>query len=163
MSGNWRTRGTRRTVAKARPVAAAAARVTRMRMPSRRDAIAKTVERILRAVKPALLDQDQRDNLAVALAEALSNAAVHGNRLRPGTEVQVKVDVVPGNRAEVLVTDSGAGFDSSCLCDPTEPARILTPGGRGVYLMRQLVDQVEYNPAGNEVRLTIERHGKGRS
>jgi serine/threonine-protein kinase RsbW len=134
-----------------------------MRMPSRRDAIAKTVERILRAVKPALLDEDQRDNLAVALAEALSNAAVHGNRLRAGTEVEVKVEVVPGDRAAVLVTDSGAGFDSTCVGDPTEPARILTPGGRGVYLMRQLVDHVEYNHTGNEVRLTMERHGKRRS
>ena len=132
-------------------------------MPSRRDAIAGTIERILRAVKPALLSQDQCDNLAVALAEALSNAAVHGNRLRAGTEVKVKVEVVPGHRAEVLVTDSGSGFDSSRLGDPTEPSRILTPGGRGVYLMRQLVDQVEYNPAGNEVRLTMERHGKDRS
>jgi serine/threonine-protein kinase RsbW len=134
-----------------------------MRMPSRREAIAKTVDRILLAVKPALLNQDQRDNLAVALAEALSNAAVHGNRLAAGTEVQVEVDVVPGTRAVVLVADSGGGFDSSRLSDPTHPSRILTPGGRGVYLMRQLVDHVEYNSAGNEVRLTMERRGKGGS
>jgi serine/threonine-protein kinase RsbW len=132
-----------------------------MRMPSRRDAVAGTVDRILRAVQPARLSNDQRESLAVALAEALSNAAVHGNRLRAGTSVHVKVDVVPGRRAVVVVTDSGRGFDSNCLCDPTDPSHLLTPGGRGVYLMRQLVDRIEYNEAGNEVRLTMERHGKG--
>jgi serine/threonine-protein kinase RsbW len=130
-------------------------------MASRREAIAGTVERILTAVEPARLSHDQRESFAVALAEALSNAAVHGNRLRPGTSVQVKVEVAPGRRAVVVVTDSGHGFDSTCLCDPTDPLHLLSPGGRGVYLMRQLVDHVEYNEAGNEVRLTMDRHGKG--
>ena len=130
-------------------------------MASRRDAIAGTVERILRAVEPARLSHDQRESFAVALAEALSNAAVHGNRLQAGSTVQVKLEVVPGRRAVVVVTDSGHGFDSTCLCDPTDPTHLLSPGGRGVYLMRQLVDHVEYNEAGNEVRLTMERHGKG--
>jgi serine/threonine-protein kinase RsbW len=132
-----------------------------MRMPSRRDAVAGTVDRILKAVEPAGLSQDQRESLAVALAEALSNAAVHGNRLRPGTAVQVKVEVEPRRRAVVVVTDSGRGFDSNGLCDPTDPSHLLATGGRGVYLMRQLVDDIEYNEAGNEVRLTMERHGKG--
>jgi anti-sigma regulatory factor (Ser/Thr protein kinase) len=139
-----------------------ARRQSRMRMPSRRDAVAGTVDRILRAVEPAGLSHDQRESFAVALAEALSNAAVHGNRLRPRTSVQVKVEVEPGRRAMVVVTDSGRGFDATCLCDPTEPSHLLATGGRGVYLMRQLVDDVEYNQAGNEVRLTMERHGKDR-
>jgi serine/threonine-protein kinase RsbW len=130
-------------------------------MPSRREAVARTVDRILAAVEPAHLSHDQKESFAVALAEALSNAAVHGNRLRSDIPVQVKVDVVPGRKAVVVVTDSGGGFDAECLCDPTDPARILTPGGRGVYLMRQLVDHVEYNDAGNEVRLTMERGHKG--
>lgn len=125
--------------------------------------MARSVDRILEAVEPAGLNHDQRENLAVALAEALSNAAVHGNRLHPETAVRVTVTVVPGRRAVVEVADSGDGFDSSRLGDPTDPARILSPGGRGVYLMRQLVDCVEYNQAGNEVRLTIERRGGQRS
>ena len=54
-----------------------------MRMPSTRTAVAPMIERVLAAVRDAGLSQDQQDNLAVAVAEALSNAALHGNKLAP--------------------------------------------------------------------------------
>ncbi len=127
----------------------------RMRMASRRDAVAPMVERILAAVEPAALAEEQRDNLAVALAEALSNAAVHGNRLRPGTLVRVAVAVTPGRCAVVDVADSGPGFDLAKVTDPTDDERLLVPGGRGVFLMRRLVDELKYNDAGNRVRMTV--------
>jgi serine/threonine-protein kinase RsbW len=137
------------------------ARTIRLRMPSRRDAVSPTVERILRAVSPVGLTGDQRDDLAVAMAEALSNAAVHGNRLRPGSHVSIAIRVTPGKEAVVDVKDSGNGFDLGGLSDPTDPARILTPGGRGVFLMRRLVDHVEYTAPGNHVRLIIGKRGGG--
>jgi serine/threonine-protein kinase RsbW len=128
-----------------------------MRMPSRRDAIAPTIERILQAVEPAGLAPGQRDDLAVAVAEALSNAALHGNRLDPRSRVSITVEVVPRRQAMVEVKDGGAGFDTNGLVDPTEPDHILVPGGRGVFLMRQLMDRVEFSGPGNRVRLTKRR------
>jgi anti-sigma regulatory factor (Ser/Thr protein kinase) len=107
------------------------------------------------------LNGEQRDNLAVAVAEALSNAAVHGNRLHPRHSVRVIVEVTPKECVVVEVADLGPGFDSSQVGDPTHPARVLMPGGRGIFLMRQLVDRVEYNEAGNRVRLTVERRPAG--
>jgi serine/threonine-protein kinase RsbW len=127
-------------------------------MPSRRASVAPTVERILEAVADAGLDDGQRDDLAVAVAEALSNAAVHGNRLHQETRVIIGVEVTPGEGAVVEIRDSGPGFDQAALADPTHPARLLTPGGRGVFLMRRLVDQIEYNAAGNQVRLIMKMH-----
>jgi serine/threonine-protein kinase RsbW len=53
------------------------------------------------------------------------------------------------------VRDSGSGFDFTAVPDPSDPAHILVPGGRGVFLMRRLVDQLEYNGRGNEVRLIV--------
>jgi serine/threonine-protein kinase RsbW len=126
-------------------------------MPSRRDAVAPTVERILRAAVGAGLNAEQRANLAVASAEALSNAAVHGNRLEPSRPVRVMVVVRRYMCAVVEVSDSGPGFDVGGLTDPTDPGRLLSPGGRGVFLMRRLVDGVEYNQQGNRVRLTVRR------
>jgi len=126
-------------------------------MPSRRDAVAPAVERILRAAVGAGLNAEQRANLAVASAEALSNAAVHGNRLEPSRPVRVMVLVQRYSCAVVEVTDSGSGFDVGGLTDPTDPGRLLSPGGRGVFLMRRLVDGVEYNRQGNRVRLTVRR------
>jgi serine/threonine-protein kinase RsbW len=130
-------------------------------MSSRRDAVAPTVERILRAVVGAGLSAEQRDNLAVASAEALSNAAVHGNRLDSTRSVRVVVIVKPRECATVAVTDSGPGFDVGNVGDPTDPGRLLVPGGRGVFLMRRLVDGVEYNAQGNRVRLVMRRQRRG--
>jgi len=133
----------------------------RFRMASRREAVAPTVDRVLAATVAAGLNDEQRDNLAVAVAEALSNAAVHGNRLHPRHAVRVIVEVTPKQCVVVEVADLGPGFDSSQVGDPTHPARVLMPGGRGIFLMRQLVDRVEYNEAGNRVRLTVERRPAG--
>jgi serine/threonine-protein kinase RsbW len=126
-------------------------------MASRRSAVAPTVDRILAAVMPAGLSRDQLHNLAVAVAEALSNAAVHGNALRPHSRVRIAVQVIPRKRAEVEVKDSGQGFDFGELADPTDPSRILVPGGRGVFLMRRLVDRVEFADKGSRVRLIVDR------
>jgi serine/threonine-protein kinase RsbW len=125
-------------------------------MESRRDAVAPAVERVLQAVRGSGLSDEQRENLAVAVAEALSNAAVHGNKLQPGRSVQVRVSVRDRRGASVEIADSGAGFDRRSLMDPTSPDRVLQTGGRGVFLMHQLVDRVEYNDVGNRVRLTME-------
>jgi serine/threonine-protein kinase RsbW len=124
-------------------------------MPSRRDAVGPAVERVLEAVKGAGLSYDQRLDLAVALAEALSNAAVHGNRLRPGSQVSIAIRITAGRQAVVEIKDSGRGFNLLNVSDPTDPSHILTPGGRGVFLMYRLVDQVEYVPPGNRVRLVM--------
>src|SRR5687768_11158532 len=132
-----------------------ARRITRMRMPSSRSAVAPMIERVLHAVRDAGLTQEQQDNLAVAVAEALSNAALHGNKLAPRRVVRVSVEVKPRGGAVVEVTDSGKGFDSATVSDPTDPARVLMPGGRGVFLMKRLVDELEYNAAGNTVRMTM--------
>jgi anti-sigma regulatory factor (Ser/Thr protein kinase) len=142
----------------AEPLALAPA--VRLRMPSRRDAVGPTIDRILEAVAPAGLDGDRLTDLAVALSEALSNAAVHGHGLDPRRRVGVAVALAPGC-VVIDVSDSGEGFDARKVSDPTEPERQLAPSGRGVFLMRRLVDEVSYNAAGNRVRLTVRQHPNG--
>ena len=154
----------RRGKAAAAPADAAASLAltpaVRLRMPSRRDAVGPTIDRILEAVAPAGLDGDRLTDLAVALSEALSNAAVHGHGLDPRRRVGVAVGVAPGC-VVIDVSDSGEGFDARKVSDPTEPERQLAPSGRGVFLMRRLVDEVSYNAAGNRVRLTVRQHPSG--
>ena len=124
-------------------------------VPSRKDAIAPAVERILAAAVPAGLDREQGHDLAVALAEALSNAAVHGHGMDDKRLVHVSVSVTPGSCVEVEVSDSGPGFDVRSVSDPTAPGQILATNGRGIFLMRRLVNKLAYNARGNSVRLTV--------
>lgn len=135
----------------------------RFRMPSLRRAITPTIQQILKAVEPAGFSTGQREDLEVALAEALANAVVHGNQLRPDSVVSVTVEVEPRRGASVTVKDSGAGFVSDTLPSPLEPEKLLEPRGRGVFLMRRLMDGVDYNARGNEVRLTLKRRSRRRA
>jgi serine/threonine-protein kinase RsbW len=97
-------------------------------------------------------------NVPVALTEALSNAILRGNGedRRKHVRLRARVD----ERELVMeVTDEGKGFDfDSCMADPTSPENLSREDGRGLYLMRRLMDRVErFNDQGNVVRLTLRR------
>ena len=128
-----------------------------MRMPCEPEAVAPTVARILREIEAVELRPARRNDLAMALGEALANAAIHGNGCHPHKWVSIAVELGPGHRATVEVRDSGDGFDTQALPDPTDPSNLFSPDGRGIFLMRRLVDDLEYNEKGNCVRLTVRR------
>lgn len=98
-------------------------------------------------------------NLPVALTEALSNAILRGNADDPRKHVRVRAHV-DHHMLVVEVTDQGAGFNlDSCTIDPTTPDRLESEDGRGLFLMRKLMDSVECrgDGDGNVVRLTLRR------
>ena len=98
-------------------------------------------------------------NLAVALTEALSNAILRGNNDDPAKHVHVTARV-DSARVVIEVMDEGEGFDlDQCTLDPTTPDNVDREDGRGLFLMRQLMDRVERldTPQGNIVRLTLNR------
>jgi serine/threonine-protein kinase RsbW len=98
-------------------------------------------------------------NVPVALSEALSNAMLRGNRDDPRKHVLVRVRV-DSNALIVDVSDEGAGFNiDACIIDPTAPDRLTGEQGRGLFLMRKLMDQVECIAEGsrNVVRMTLRR------
>ncbi len=95
-----------------------------------------------------------RWNFRVGLTEALTNAMLYGNEHDPSKRVRVEVALQNG-RLEARITDQGGGFDPSAIPDPTEGENILKSGGRGLYLMRQLLDEVSYNDRGNQVTLVL--------
>jgi serine/threonine-protein kinase RsbW len=99
-------------------------------------------------------------NVPVALTEALSNAILRGNREDPHKMVRVRAEV--DHQALVVeVRDEGRAFDfDACCADPTTPEQLVREDGRGLFLMRKLMDRVERLPnarGGNIVRLTLRR------
>jgi serine/threonine-protein kinase RsbW len=93
-------------------------------------------------------------NFRVGLAEALANAMLYGNGEDPGKRVRVDV-TVSSCRVSARVTDEGEGFDPESVADPTTPENLLRTGGRGLFLMRALMDEVRYNERGNSVTLVM--------
>jgi len=97
-------------------------------------------------------------NVPVALTEALSNAILRGNG--EDREKHVRISAKLDFTALVMeVADEGEGFDlDDCTSDPTTPENLDHDYGRGLFLMRKLMDRVErFNDHGNVVRLTLRR------
>lgn len=89
-------------------------------------------------------------NMLVALSEAVNNAIFHGNGGDPGKWVHIHMEK---NNNEFLFTveDEGNGFNPASIRDPTAPENLDKPTGRGIFLMRNLADRVEFEQGGNKV------------
>jgi serine/threonine-protein kinase RsbW len=96
--------------------------------------------------------QDTRVNIPLACDEAITNAIIHGNRSDPEKKVSIQVYVSP-NRFRIRVRDEGEGFDVARVVDPTRGEALLRPSGRGVYLMRNIMDSVDFKEGGRVVEL----------
>lgn len=115
-------------------------------------------EVVRRCAEHALPARACRLNVPVALTEALSNAILRGNGEDSSKGVRVRATI--DDRALVLeVEDEGDGFDlEECIVDPQQADNFLREDGRGLFLMRSLMDRVEQVPTGaNIVRLTLHR------
>lgn len=95
-----------------------------------------------------------RLNFRVGVTEALANAMLYGNSRDP--QKRVRLDARFSRDAIVVrVTDEGRGFDPRLLPDPTLPANRVRAGGRGIFLIRRLMDQVEFNDRGNAITMVL--------
>jgi serine/threonine-protein kinase RsbW len=90
------------------------------------------------------LSEEDAGGVALAVREAAANAVRHGNRMDDGKRVDVRARF-RSNELEIVVCDEGEGFDPSALPDPLAPSNLLKPTGRGIFLMRRLMDQVEFD------------------
>ena len=96
------------------------------------------------------VQEDAFGNVLIAVTEVVNNAISHGNEQNS----TLSIDVAVGDAADSFcfkIKDQGDGFDYNNLPDPTAPENILKENGRGIFLMRNLSDEVAFNEAGNEV------------
>jgi serine/threonine-protein kinase RsbW len=92
-------------------------------------------------------------DIEVALREALLNAVIHGNKEDPGKRVYLRVRCRADGEVSVAIRDEGAGFESGSVPDPTAPEHRLSTHGRGIYLMRALMDEVSFEEGGTVVHM----------
>lgn len=128
-----------------------------LRVPTALDVVEEAVDLVARhCLASGLPARAARFNLRVALSEALANAIIYGNRLDPGKVVEIRV-VVTSARLLLHVADQGEGFDPALVPDPTLPERLADEDGRGLFLIRQLVDEVQFNARGNSICMVLRR------
>jgi serine/threonine-protein kinase RsbW len=94
--------------------------------------------------------------LRVVLSEAISNAIVRGNAEDCAKWVEVRAELVPES-IRVSVTDEGPGFDPGTIPEPLRPEQLDEASGRGLYLIRKLVDAVQFNEQGNSICMILRR------
>lgn len=89
------------------------------------------------------LDEEKLNGLLLSVTEATTNAIKHGNKNDINKLVDIDVDVI-NDYLIISVKDQGAGFNPSDVPDPTHPENLLKDSGRGLYLMRVYMDEVEF-------------------
>jgi serine/threonine-protein kinase RsbW len=84
------------------------------------------------------------EGIGMAVHEALANAIIHGNHSDPEKPVDIVVAVNESCDLIVIIRDSGAGFDPNHIPDPTVGDSLLANHGRGIFLIREFMDQVDF-------------------
>ncbi|HTL71187.1 MAG TPA: ATP-binding protein [Candidatus Eisenbacteria bacterium] len=118
------------------------------RLPSDLAEVQKASAKVLEFLKPLSLGEGCLFDVRLCLEEALINAMKYGNRLKKEIPVRLEVEV-DGGELRLTVEDQGEGFDVARLKDCTKKDNLLRNSGRGVYLIHQLMDRVQYNSKGN--------------
>ena len=97
----------------------------------------------------------EEDILAIELAlqEAVANAIRHGCRGDASKQVRCSVSCDDADEVVIVVRDPGSGFDPGAIADPLDTANILKPSGRGIFLISELMDHVQFADGGREVRM----------
>lgn len=126
-----------------------------LELPNDLRKIEGSVEELMEQAQQVGFDADRlRLNFRVCLTEALANAMLYGNCRDPRKCVRVEAHM-SSEVVSVEVTDEGRGFDPETVLDPTLEVNRLRAGGRGLFLIRKLMDQVEFNAQGNSIKMVL--------
>ncbi len=121
--------------------------------PAQPDAIGSVADAITETLIELEVPEQKRLEIGLAVQEALVNAVVHGCKNDPSKEVRCRMQSSSNGRIVITVTDPGPGFSPDLLSDPKRRENIYADHGRGVYLIRQLMDEVSFERRGNEIRM----------
>lgn len=125
----------------------------RQSFPSRVQVISQFVDQLMQFILHFRSADGSEIDIETALREALANAVIHGNRKNPSKRVYVECRCYTDGEVSITVRDEGPGFDTSTVPDPTTPESRLFEHGRGIYLMKTLMDEVSFEESGTVVHM----------
>ncbi len=122
-------------------------------IPSEVRAISPLVDRLMRLIEGSHCVTGEEHAVELALREALSNAVVHGNRLNAHKLVHVRCRCKVGNGISLIVSDQSQGFDALSVPDSVGAENLEAEHGRGIRLMKFVMDEVSFQQRGTEVHM----------
>ena len=122
---------------------------TELRFASRIEAVAEAAAAVSEFMNRIGISEDVAFGIDMAVREAVTNAVLHGNKLDSAKIAEVDLKKSPEG-LEINVRDQGKGFNPNAVADPTKPENIMKTSGRGIFFMRNFMDQVDWtvNPGG---------------
>jgi serine/threonine-protein kinase RsbW len=117
------------------------------------NAIEPVVEGVMEIVREMRCAAGNEDAIELALAEALANAVVHGAKSDPSKIIECDVACDEQRGMLIVVRDPGQGFDPNVIPSPVCGESIYSDHGRGIYLINELMDEVEFAKNGTEIRM----------
>lgn len=126
----------------------------KIQIPSLPDNIRIVESFIDNAKEKFKVSDDLYGNIMVAVTESVNNAIFHGNKEDKDKNVTIKLEM-DEKTMKFIIVDEGPGFDYENLPDPTAPENIAKPGGRGIFLMKHLCDDVSFSDEGRSVELVF--------
>lgn len=125
----------------------------RVTLAADRNAIDPVVQSIMEVVRNTQCASGKEDAIELALSEALANAVVHGAKGDPKKIVECNVACDEKRGMLIVVRDPGPGFDPNCIPNPLVGENIYCNHGRGIFLINQLMDAVEFKNNGKEIHM----------
>jgi serine/threonine-protein kinase RsbW len=128
---------------------------TQTTLESTLDSVDKAETLVMEEAGKNGFDDDDQQQIGMAIRECMVNAVVHGNRYNKNKKVHLEIDR-SSEALTVIIGDEGAGFDINSLPDPLAPENLLRQSGRGLLLIRAFMDEFDLHPrpgGGTEVRL----------
>lgn len=129
---------------------------TELKFPSRVETVGEAAAAVSDFMNRLGVSENIAFGVDMAVREAVTNAVIHGNKLDEAKIVELKLSSSPEG-FEISVHDQGTGFNPNDVPDPTKDENILKTSGRGIFFMRNFMDEVEWAPApggGTTVRMT---------
>jgi len=129
---------------------------TELKFPSRIEAVGEAAAAVSEYLNRLGITEDVAFGVDMAVREAITNAVIHGNKLDDAKIVEVTLTNTPEG-FEISVHDQGTGFNPNDVPDPTKEENILRTSGRGIFFMRNFMDQVDWSEdpkGGTRVRMS---------
>ena len=132
--------------------------VVEKRYRSRVDAVVRAERLTDKITKKMRLAEHERMDICIAVTEAVNNAVQHGNQMMADKYVTLRIEC-SDNTIRITVCDEGEGFDLDAVADPLTPENLIKPNGRGLLIVKSLMDDVDVLPSttGTEVVMVKKR------